>query len=153
MVLSTARTRAVEGRAGDVPILMLRAVAIRIRHHERMRGDEARVVAAFRQWLESDGWATELEVEFVDILATRGDERMYVEAKGRTSSPGLDIDTLYGQLLRRMPEQEVATAIFAVVVPTSALKAANRVPERVRTLLGIRVYGVTDDGSVIAPPK
>ena len=82
------------------------------------------------------------------MLATRGEGVMYVEAKGRTTDPGLDIDTMYGQLLRRMPGEEVGSAIFAVVVPDVALKAANRVSERVRELLRIRIYGVTEDGSV-----
>ena len=44
------------------------------------------------------------EVNFVDVYAERGDERLYAEAKGPTTSPGLDVDTLYGQLLRRMKD-------------------------------------------------
>src|SRR4051794_5503992 len=63
-------------------------------------GDEARVVDAFCRWLEAEGWSTTPEVEFADALAERGSERLYIEAKGRTSSAGLDVDTLYGQLLR-----------------------------------------------------
>jgi len=42
------------------------------------------------------------EVEFADVYAERGVERLYAEAKGRTAAIGLDVDTLYGQLLRRM---------------------------------------------------
>jgi hypothetical protein len=118
-----------------------------------VRGDEERVVVAFCDWLAAEGWSTQREVEFVDVLATRGDEVMYVEAKGRTTDPGLDIDTMYGQLLRRMPGVEVGSVIFAVVVPDTALRAANRVPERVRQLLRIRVYGVTEDGSVVVPAE
>ncbi len=49
----------------------------------------------------------------------RGDERLFAEAKGRTAAMGLDIDTMYGQLLRRMPPQ--ATSVrFAIVVPARA---------------------------------
>lgn len=107
------------------------------------------MVSAFQRWLEADGWATRLEVDFVDIVATRGDHTMYVEAKGRTASPGLDVDTLYGQLLRRMPPQAVGSAAFAVVVPLGAVRAALRVPERVRQLLGIVVYGVSDEDEVV----
>jgi len=89
------------------------------------------------------------EVAFCDIRAERSDRVMYAEAKGRTTSPGLDVDTLYGQLLRRMPPEEVGQATFAVVLPTSALAAVLRVPARVRRLLGIEVYSVAEDGSVV----
>jgi hypothetical protein len=114
-----------------------------------MVGDEDRIVAAFCRWLEQDGWNTDREVDFVDVVATRGAERIYAEAKGRTTDPGLDTDTLYGQLLRRMPAEEIGDATFAVVVPHSALKFATRVPARVRDALAIRVFGVHDDGAVI----
>ncbi len=88
------------------------------------------------------------EVEHVDVLATRGAERLYAEVKGRTASVGLDVDTLYGQLLRRMPAEELGSAIFAVVVPDTAVKAAERVPLRIRATLGIHLYGVSELGEV-----
>lgn len=47
-----------------------------------------------------------------------------------------------------MPAEEAGSAIFAVVVPDLAVKAAGRVPERVRAALGIEIYGIRDDGSV-----
>ena len=57
------------------------------------------VVPAFREWLELDGWETETETEFVDVVAQRGIETIYAEVKGRTNSrPGAGLDTLYGQL-------------------------------------------------------
>jgi pimeloyl-ACP methyl ester carboxylesterase len=47
------------------------------------------VVPAFRQWLEAQGWVTETETEFVDVVAHRGNETIYAEVKGRTNSrPG-----------------------------------------------------------------
>ncbi len=91
------------------------------------------------------------EQEFVDLVARRGNETIYAEAKGRTKSrPGAGLDTLYGQLLRRMPAEEVADANtrFAVVIPTGAEAAARRVPRRVRDLLRIDVYVVSDDDQV-----
>jgi hypothetical protein len=114
----------------------------------RMRGDEERVIVAFCDWLERDGWSVRREVEFVDVLATRGDERLYAEAKGKTSSPGLDVDTMYGQLLRRMTDQDDQVR-YAVVVPSSVLPAAQRVPGWVRKRLRLDVYGVDDDGYVL----
>lgn len=113
-----------------------------------VRGDEERVVRRFCAWLTSQGWEVEREVDFVDVAARRGDERLYAEAKGRTSSIGLDVDTLYGQLLRRMPAEEVGVAQFGVVVPAEAASAAMRVPARVRQLLRIDVYVVNLDGNV-----
>jgi hypothetical protein len=112
---------------------------------------ERDVVAAFRQWLETQGWETETEIEFVDVVARRGDEIIFAEVKGRTKSrPGAGLDTLYGQLLRRMPVEEVGDSDtrFAVVIPTGAETAALRVPRRVRDLLRIDIYVVSDDGQV-----
>lgn len=113
-----------------------------------MIGDEARIVDAFDTWLTEHGWLTQREVDFVDIAADRDGRRLYVEAKGRTTSPGLDIDTLYGQLLRRMPGKSVGEDLFAVVVPGSAVATAERVPPRVRKLLRIEIYGVDETGRV-----
>ena len=108
------------------------------------------VVPAFRRWLEAQGWETEIETGWVDVLARRGDETIYAEVKGRTKSrPGAGLDTLYGQLLRRMPVEEVGpNTRFAVVIPTGAEAAALRVPRRVRELLRIDIYVVSDDGQV-----
>lgn len=52
---------------------------------------------------------------------------IYAEAKGRTTAPGLDVDTGYGQLLRRMPDEDQPATRYAIVVPTEALRAAERV--------------------------
>jgi hypothetical protein len=109
------------------------------------------VVPGFRKWLEAQGWETETETEFVDVVARRGNETIYAEVKGRTKSrPGAGLDALYGQLLRRMPAEEVGNANtrFAVVIPTGAEAAARRVSKRVRDVLRIDVYAVSDDGQV-----
>jgi len=112
-----------------------------------MRGDEERVVAAFVDWLRQNGWTVKREVDFVDVYAERGAERLYAEAKGRTAAIGLDVDTLYGQLLRRMNDS-VAGARYAVVVPTAAVAAALRVPAWVLERLAVDVYDVDDLGKV-----
>ena len=109
------------------------------------------VVPAFERWLKAQGWETETEAEFVDVVARRGNETIYAEVKGRTKSrPGEALDKLYGQLLRRMPADEIGEpkARFAVVIPTGAEAAALRVPRRVRDVLRIDVYAVSDDGKV-----
>lgn len=113
-----------------------------------MVGDEERVVQAFVSWLHDKGWSASTEVEFCDVVATRMGHTMYAEAKGRTKATGLDVDTMFGQLLRRMPPSEVGVATFAVVVPDVALPAVLRVPRRVREILGIEVYTVNESGAV-----
>jgi hypothetical protein len=114
-----------------------------------VRGDEERVVRAFVDWLLGQGWTVDREVEFVDVYAERGPERLYAEAKGRTAAMGLDVDTMYGQLLRRMKDPG-GGARYAVVVPTAAVAAALRVPDWVRQRLAIEVYEVSDGGEVRA---
>jgi Holliday junction resolvase-like predicted endonuclease len=109
------------------------------------------VVPAFQRWLEAQGWETETETEFVDVVAHRGNETIIAEVKGRTNrGPGEGLDNLYGQLLRRMPAEEVGdpNTRFAVVIPTGAEEAALRVARRVRDVLRIDVYAVSDDGQV-----
>lgn len=114
-----------------------------------MRGDEKRVVDAFCKHLTSEGWSVKTEVNHIDVVATRDGRHLYAEAKGRTGRNGpLDVDTLYGQLLRRMPNEEVGRARFAVVVPDEMVRAATRVPPRVRKLLNIEIYSVTDSNEV-----
>jgi len=103
-----------------------------------MKGDEERVIATFCAWLASEGWSVTREVEFCDVVASRAGERLFAEAKGSTAATGLDVDTAYGQLLRRMP-LDADDARFALVVPAEALRGALRVPHRVRDLLRLDV--------------
>jgi hypothetical protein len=112
-----------------------------------MRGDEERVVLAYASWLERNGWDVSREVEFVDVYAERGQEKLYAEAKGRTAAIGLDVDTLNGQLLRWMKDPGSA-ARYAVVLPAAALSAAMRVPAWVRERLHVEVFEVDDSGEV-----
>jgi hypothetical protein len=112
-----------------------------------MHGDEERVVTAYAGWLQRNGWIVTREAGFVDVYAERGPEKLYAEAKGRSSSVGLDVDTLYGQLLRRMKDP-TAGARYVVVVPTAALQAALRVPSWVGDRLHIDVYEMDDTGVV-----
>lgn len=108
---------------------------------------ERDVVAAFVSWLEQEGWRVRTEVEWADVVAERGGERLIAEAKGKTSEPGLDVDTLYGQLLRRMvPSAETR---YALVVPEGLVPVVERVPVFVRQQLEVSVYGVTPDGEVV----
>jgi Holliday junction resolvase len=68
------------------------------------RGSEAPVERAFKRWLQEAGWTLIDEAGlWADVIAQRGEERLIGEVKGYTAgSTGLDIDTMFGQLLRRM---------------------------------------------------
>ena len=117
--------------------------------HPDVPWHEREVVAHFREWLEAQGWETETETKHVDVVAHRGSETIYAEVKGRTNKgPGAGVDSMYGQLLRRMPAEDDPNTRFAVVVPTGAEAAALRVEKRVRDVLRIDVYAVSDEGDV-----
>jgi hypothetical protein len=109
-------------------------------------GRESEVVAVFVAWLENEGWEVRTEVDWADVVAERGDERLIGEVKGITTEPGLDLDTLFGQLLRRMTLGQAAR--YLVVVPESFVPVASRVPGEVRALLHIDLYGVDMDDTV-----
>lgn len=94
------------------------------------------------------GWTLVTSTDrWTDVEAVRGDERLIAEVKGRTQEKGVDADIAYGQLLRRMTTGSPQVR-YALVVPTTALWHARRVPARVRELLRIDLYEVTDDGRV-----
>jgi hypothetical protein len=108
---------------------------------------EAEVQAAFVLHLIERGWDVRTDnPDYTDVIAKRGAERLVAEVKGDTSSPGLDIDTAYGQLLRRMDGDEMTD--YAVVVPERARAAALRVSESVRRRLNVTVFVVDDLGRV-----
>jgi hypothetical protein len=110
--------------------------------------DEDRVTDAFRRWLVAQGWAPVAPTDrWTDVEAVRGEERLIAEAKGRTQEKGIDADIAYGQLLRRMTSDSPDIR-YALVVPTSAVWHAERVPARIRGLLRIDLYEVTDDDRV-----
>lgn len=88
------------------------------------------------------------EVAHCDMRAERDGAVMFAEVKGRTAAPGLDVDTAYGQLLRRMGAEDDPSTRYALVVPSDALWHAQRVPRRVRRLLRIDVYEVAAGGAV-----
>jgi hypothetical protein len=113
---------------------------------KRIGEAERRVVDAFVRWLEAEGWRTWTEVDYLDVLAERDGKWIRAEAKSHTGdSAGLDVDTAFGQLLRRMEEEDDRNARYAIVVPPPSLTKVARVPARVRELLRIDVYVVDPD--------
>jgi hypothetical protein len=108
---------------------------------------EQDVVDAFALWLGSEDWDVRTEVDFADVDATRGDERLVAEAKGTTAAPGLDVDTMFGQVLRRLSATGTGVR-WAVVVPDHLVSKVLRVPTAVLSTLAIEVYPVSDEGVV-----
>ena len=112
-------------------------------------GSEAPVERAFKAWLVAQGWTLVNEPgSWADVIAKRGNERLVGEVKGYTGgNTGLDVDTMFGQLLRRMKPGAATT--WAVIVPTLSLAKVLRVPIDVRRALDIKVFEVRDDDSVV----
>lgn len=116
-----------------------------------MRGDEAAVVESFAKWLTDQGWRVRTELpDYLDILAERNGERLYCEAKGQTTEPGIDADIGYGQLLRRMLSYDDPNVRFALVIRDEprSVRAVLRVAARIRDLLHISLYAVSSSGGV-----
>jgi hypothetical protein len=109
---------------------------------------EASVVEAFVTWLQRHGWDVRTEVDYADVVATRHGERLIAEAKGRTTECGLDSDTAYGQLLRRMARDRGPATRYAIVAPMSSKTALTRVPVDIRRLLSIDIYLVDSEGRI-----
>jgi len=55
-----------------------------------VKGDERRVVEAFCAHLHATGWQVSTEMKYADVVATRDGQTLYAEAKGRTTSAGLE---------------------------------------------------------------
>ena len=109
---------------------------------------ESEVQDAFAKYLRERGWRVDTDNDdYTDVIARRDGELLIAEVNGTTTSPGLDVDTAYGQLLRRIrdrPEQ----VRYALVVPDSAHRAALGVSDEVRRRIGIDVWTVNESGSV-----
>jgi len=108
------------------------------------------VARDFAGWLSSQGWTVVTDSDVVDIVAGKDGRRLYVEVKGATAAPGLDVDTAIGQLVRRMPSEPDRSVSFALVVRDEprSVDAAVRAPQRILDLLGMALYAVDDSGGV-----
>jgi hypothetical protein len=111
---------------------------------------EKQVEKAFVDFLRADRWEVSTRnLDYVDLIARRGNELIVAELKGHTKSAGTAIDIGYGQLMRRMTiERE--SARFALVVPETLARHVERVHADVRTRLGIDIYLVDSKSGIRA---
>ncbi|MFG6196888.1 hypothetical protein [Nonomuraea sp. JJY05] len=99
------------------------------------RMDEVRATAAFRRWLTAQGWIVEPAGRgSADVVASRGTQQLIGEVKGHTGDPGTDLDTAYGQLLRRMSHGGPEIR-YALIVPISICRHTERVPASIRQIM------------------
>jgi len=88
-----------------------------------------------------DGYA-----DFVCHHPTSG-ERWIVEAKGLTSSVGLDFNTGIGQILRRMKEPSWNYGYALPLIPPF-VRACNDLPSHVRHVINLHLIFVAENGAV-----
>ncbi len=82
---------------------------------------EADVLARFAAYLDREGWEVPLtprgDSPDVDARHRETGRRLVAEVKGHTAEPGLDTDTAYGQLLRRMGTEPEPATRYALAAP------------------------------------
>lgn len=110
---------------------------------------ESEVLARFITHLERAGWDVPPtpwgDHPDVDARHPATGARLVAEVKGHTAAPGLDVDTGFGQLLRRMRDDSPSTR-YAIVVPESLQAKVERVPPRVLDALTVEVWLVPEEG-------
>jgi hypothetical protein len=113
----------------------------------REKMSEAEAQQRFVAMLEADGWTvTTNNPGYADVIATKtGEPRLIAEVKGHTAAPGLDVNTMYGQILNRMDDLSGNTR-YAIVVPESILDKVERVTPEVRALLKLETWVVPAEG-------
>lgn len=117
--------------------------------------NEAEALARFAAYLGREGWEVPPTPrgDFPDIDARHRETgaRLVGEVKGHTSEPGLDTDTAFGQLLRRMGAEPEPATRYVLVVPEALRGKVERVPAHIREVLRVEVWLVPDDGPPYAP--
>jgi len=90
-----------------------------------------------------------LNGRYADLICTheKTREKWVVEAKGETTSIGLDFRTGLGQLLQRMDDPDVNYAIALPDIPQFN-KQYKMLPTRVRQLLNLHILLVNVKGNV-----
>lgn len=121
--------------------------------------NEGFVDAAVHRWAVSLGCSGLVRAEGYgrqpDLVAVRANgRRLVIEAKGRTTSIGVDFNTGLGQLLKHMDAEPADYAIAVPDIPAFHTQLAL-VPDRVRRLLRMSWLIVDAKGQVreVPPPR
>jgi hypothetical protein len=102
-----------DARKGAPVSLNLAVSGPRLWNHAAMVVDEARVVQAFCTWLEEHGWHTRVEVEHVDVVAVRRNQRFMPKPRDARPRWAWTVDTLLATsdrspaVLREIDAEEV----------------------------------------------
>ncbi|MDQ6602577.1 MAG: MarR family transcriptional regulator [Chloroflexota bacterium] len=115
---------------------------------------EDRVKAAVAAVLQSDGWGTDIRwrhVHGIDIVASRGSERLVLEVKGEGSSNPMRVNYFLGALGELLQRMDSPDARYGIAVPAHRqfTNLILRLPLWVRSHLNLCFYLVRplDDGT------
>lgn len=109
--------------------------------------NEGFVQNAIESYFNSLGYSRQ-DVQHVDLVCINvKNERWVIEAKGETSSIGVDFNTGLGQIIKRMDD---SISNYAVAVPNISkfIYQINQVPNRVCKLLNLHWILVDEDGTI-----
>ncbi|SHL55523.1 hypothetical protein SAMN02745136_05167 [Anaerocolumna jejuensis DSM 15929] len=83
----------------------------------------------------------------VDLIAEKENEKWIIEAKGLTSSVGVDFNTCLGQLIKSMKDSKT---IYAIAVPKidSYKRQCEMISDYFRKLVGLHILVVDRTGNV-----
>ncbi|PPK77524.1 hypothetical protein BXY41_11663 [Lacrimispora xylanisolvens] len=83
----------------------------------------------------------------VDLIARKNDECWIVEAKGITSSVGLDFNTCLGQLIKSMKND---LSIYSIAVPKHIKykRQCKLIPDYFRQLIKLHILLIDEKGDV-----
>lgn len=114
--------------------------------------NEAFVQEAIEKYFSDLGYQLKTK-EQVDLIAEKGSECWVIEAKGMTSSVGLDFNTCLGQLVKSMKDKH---AIYAIAIPKHEKyeRQCKLIPDYFRQLVNLHILFIDEQGKVnITFPK
>jgi integrase len=84
------------------------------------------VVPAFRQWLEAQGWDTETETEFVDVVAHRVNQATIVQVQAWMGHADVQTTMKYMHHRSRAGDARLLSAAFKPKKRRSATKSVQK---------------------------
>lgn len=114
---------------------------------------EDQVKAAVRSHLEADGWVVSVawgRERGIDIQASRGDERLIIEAKGEAANPPQQVNYFLGALGELIQRMTVETATYGLALPDNRQYRGlvQRLPALARERLNLAIFYVDRTSTV-----